>query len=171
MADSDSVHTALMPFSCCADCSSRMERSCQRTLRSVNSSQGFLAWKLAVLFFSLLMSSHSWSHAAPCSSLRATESRTAQDTLWLQFDTLLLSSDQAPGSGLLNLISSVFLYQNILKVKVQVVLRSGIIWWSNPPAPRKCNQWVDGSHFLHLWYDSTRVWFHDLSVPGRTLYH
>lgn len=67
-----------MPFSCCAELSSRMVRSCQRTLRSVKSSHGFLAWKPAKLFFSFSISSHSWSHAAPCSCLRATE-RTAND--------------------------------------------------------------------------------------------
>lgn len=166
MSDYDSVHTALMPFSCCADCSSRMERSCQRILRSVNSSQGFLAWKPAILFFSSLMSSHSWSHAVPCSSLRATESRTAQDTRCDCSSTPYRSHLirlQAP----FNLISSAFLYRNILKVKVQMVLRSGIIWWSNPPSPTNGSM---GPIFLHPWYDSTRIWSHDLSVPGRTLY-
>lgn len=86
------VHTALMPFSCCAELSSMMVRSCQRTLRSVKSSQGFLARKPSKLFFSFSISSHSRSHEVPCSCLRAKERTNDTHTR-----TTFFSSDQAPG--------------------------------------------------------------------------
>lgn len=66
-----------MPLSCCAALSSITVRSCQRTLRSVKSSQGFLAWRPAKLFFSFWMPSSSPSQSAPpCSCLRAADRKT-----------------------------------------------------------------------------------------------
>lgn len=91
------ICTALIPFSCCAALSNTMVRSCQRTLRSRKSSQGFLAVRPARLFLSWLISSHSWSHLAPCSCFRAAHREAEWHKSWLYFSphAPLLSSDQA----------------------------------------------------------------------------
>lgn len=92
------VRTALMPFSCCAALRNRMVRSCQRTLRSAKSSQGFFAWTPFKLFFSFSMSSRSLSQSAiPCSCFRAVHRKT--HGVKSPAHMLFFSSDQTTGSA------------------------------------------------------------------------
>lgn len=92
------VHTALMPFSCCAALRNMMVRSCRRTLRSAKSSQGFLAWTPFKLFFSFSMSSLSPSQSAiPCSCFRAVHRKT--HGVKSSAHMLFFSSDQTTGSS------------------------------------------------------------------------
>lgn len=78
------ARTALMPLSCWAVFSRIMVRSCQRIVRSVKSSHGFLACTPTALFLSSLILSHSRSQASPCSRLRASHRGEQGCSLWLR---------------------------------------------------------------------------------------